>query len=85
MEHLSLQDSGAPNGPLAPPQQPPAAVPQGVPQLPPQMFTTAAQLLDLTDSEAHLVPTLTYTSAERISSLSYGLTMRAASGCVQRN
>lgn len=28
-----------------------AAVPvQGAPQLPPQMFTTAAQLLDLTDS-----------------------------------
>lgn len=27
---------------------------QGPPQLPPQMFTTAAQLLDLTDSE--LVP-----------------------------
>lgn len=27
-----------------------AAQPQGAPQLPPQMFTTAAQLLDLTDS-----------------------------------
>lgn len=29
----------------------PPLVPQGPPQLPPQMFTTAAQLLDLTDSE----------------------------------
>lgn len=27
------------------------APPAGPPQLPPQMFTTAAQLLDLTDSE----------------------------------
>jgi hypothetical protein len=26
-------------------------MPPPVPQLPPQMFTTAAQLLDLTDSE----------------------------------
>lgn len=39
------------------PQQPsqtstpsPAPVMQGPPQLPPQLFTTAAQLLDLTDS-----------------------------------
>lgn len=29
------------------------AMPPPVPQLPPQMFTTAAQLLDLTDSEYH--------------------------------
>lgn len=29
-----------------------AAIPQGAPQLPPQMFTTAAQLLDLTDSRS---------------------------------
>lgn len=65
MEHLSLQDPGAPNGPHAPPPQPPAAVPQ----LPPQMFTTAAQLLDLTDSETHLAPTLLYSSAEKNSSL----------------
>jgi U6 snRNA-associated Sm-like protein LSm1 len=28
------------------------AMPPPVPQLPPQMFTTAAQLLDLTDSES---------------------------------
>ncbi|KAF3482713.1 putative Small nuclear ribonucleoprotein Lsm8 [Arthroderma uncinatum] len=38
------------------PQIPPASAipllePQGPPQLPPQLFTTAAQLLDLTDSE----------------------------------
>lgn len=36
-----------------------AAVPQpGPPQLPPQMFTTAAQLLDLTDSGYPLTYTL---------------------------
>jgi U6 snRNA-associated Sm-like protein LSm1 len=53
MERLPPQDPPAgpaqdaqstiPLGPLGPP--PPVA------QLPPQMFTTAAQLLDLTDSE----------------------------------
>lgn len=32
-----------------------AAPPQGAPQLPPQMFTTAAQLLDLTDKKLMLV------------------------------
>ncbi len=52
MEHLSLHDSGPPDGPNAQP----LPVSQGVPQLPPQMFTTAAQLLDLTDSETHLEP-----------------------------
>lgn len=31
---------------------PGAAPPAGPPQLPPQMFTTAAQLLDLTDSRS---------------------------------
>ncbi|GAB7346087.1 hypothetical protein MBLNU457_4845t2 [Dothideomycetes sp. NU457] len=31
-------------------------MPPPVPQLPPQMFTTAAQLLDLTDSETHFFP-----------------------------
>ena len=40
MENLSIRD--------APPL---GAGPPPVPQLPPQMFTTAAQLLDLTDSE----------------------------------
>ncbi|KAL1992736.1 hypothetical protein VTN49DRAFT_3492 [Thermomyces lanuginosus] len=33
----------------------PPLVPQGPPQLPPQMFTTAAQLLDLTDKKLVLV------------------------------
>jgi hypothetical protein len=41
MENLSISDAPPPGGPAA--QQPFA-------QLPPQMFTTAAQLLDLTDS-----------------------------------
>ena len=53
MENLSLQDpapsgSSGSLGPSAVPPPPPAG---GAPQLPPQMFTTAAQLLDLTDSE----------------------------------
>lgn len=43
MENLNIRD-GPP--PLGAGQMPPP-----VPQLPPQMFTTAAQLLDLTDSE----------------------------------
>ncbi|KAK3683220.1 hypothetical protein LTR37_020431 [Vermiconidia calcicola] len=45
MENLSLHDAGS---------QPPSGGPSGpppVPQLPPQMFTTAAQLLDLTDKK----------------------------------
>ncbi|KAL8856346.1 MAG: hypothetical protein Q9178_007037 [Gyalolechia marmorata] len=49
MESLTVQDSnvaGAPN------HVPP---PGGPPQLPPQMFTTAAQLLDLTDKKLVLV------------------------------
>lgn len=61
MENLSLHDAG-PQGQPGPQQmgqqQPPPGPPQQtlgmpppVPQLPPQMFTTAAQLLDLTDSE----------------------------------
>ncbi|KAK4635310.1 U6 snRNA-associated Sm-like protein LSm1 [Fulvia fulva] len=47
MEHLSLHDAG-PQAPGAPPMQ---QGPPPVPQLPPQMFTTAAQLLDLTDKK----------------------------------
>ncbi|CAH0014527.1 unnamed protein product [Clonostachys rhizophaga] len=46
MENLSIQDAPPPGthqGPGAPPQAPA--------QLPPQMFTTAAQLLDLTDKK----------------------------------
>ncbi|KAI9770763.1 MAG: SM-like, degradation of cytoplasmic mRNAs and positively regulates transcription initiation [Geoglossum simile] len=51
MEHPTLQDTPPPGGQNAhpsPPQPPPG--PQPLPQLPPQMFTTAAQLLDLTDT-----------------------------------
>lgn len=50
------------------PQDPNAPVfagqpPQGAPQLPPQMFTTAAQLLDLTDSMPHRCnPPLTHST-----------------------
>lgn len=58
MENLSLHDAGPqgqsgppPMGQQPPPQQNLGAPPPPVPQLPPQMFTTAAQLLDLTDSE----------------------------------
>lgn len=40
--------ANAPMPPMSMPMMPPAPVPQ----LPPQMFTTAAQLLDLTDSES---------------------------------
>ena len=47
--HPSQQPQPAtPTGPPGP------MMPQGPPQLPPQMFTTAAQLQDLTDSEEHL-------------------------------
>jgi len=35
-------------------------MPPPVPQLPPQMFTTAAQLLDLTDSETHRYSIMKY-------------------------
>ncbi|KAH0544854.1 hypothetical protein FGG08_001083 [Glutinoglossum americanum] len=53
MEHLALHDTPPPPpGQNAhPPPPPPPLGPQQLPQLPPQMFTTAAQLLDLTDSE----------------------------------
>jgi len=56
MENLSIQDTAPPaqaNNSNA--QLGPATVPQGAPQLPPQMFTTAAQLLDLTDKKLLLV------------------------------
>lgn len=50
MENLTISDPGPPgSGPAASQQGgPQLAAPQ---QLPPQMFTTAAQLLDLTDSK----------------------------------
>ncbi|KIW62217.1 hypothetical protein PV04_10413 [Phialophora macrospora] len=68
MEHLSLSDP--PVNPSSPQRQahlqqhphqqqnvvfPGPSPPQGAPQLPPQMFTTAAQLLDLTDKKLLLV------------------------------
>ena len=60
MENLSIQDPGPPGqqpaqqmGRGIPPEGP--ITPQPPPQLPPQMFTTAAQLLDLTDSKNRAV------------------------------
>jgi len=60
MERLSIHDP-PPAATQQSQQQPPqqqqqnlgsaSMVTQGPPQLPPQMFTTAAQLLDLTDSK----------------------------------
>ncbi|KAJ9501853.1 hypothetical protein H2202_002815 [Exophiala xenobiotica] len=63
MENLSLNDPppppGSPQRQMGQMPQPsavlPDAQPQGPPQLPPQMFTTAAQLLDLTDKKLLLV------------------------------
>ena len=60
MERLSINDhSGGHQQGNAPPGFPPqnnslGPMSQGPPQLPPQMFTTAAQLLDLTDSMSAL-------------------------------
>ncbi|KAK8174116.1 putative small nuclear ribonucleoprotein [Phyllosticta citrichinensis] len=66
MENLTIHEaSPAPGGTPQPPHQqvpgaptpqqqpggPPPPPPMTVPQLPPQMFTTAAQLLDLTDKK----------------------------------
>ena len=48
MENLNLHDAGARQSPGMQQMQP---GPPPVPQLPPQMFTTAAQLLDLTDKK----------------------------------
>ncbi|KAI9661378.1 MAG: SM-like, degradation of cytoplasmic mRNAs and positively regulates transcription initiation [Alyxoria varia] len=60
MENLTIRDTPplSQGGSSAPPQdqpqaqQAPAGQPPPLPQLPPQMFTTAASLLDLTDSES---------------------------------
>lgn len=50
MENLTLEGAPPPGGPPMPPLGP--GMPPGPPQqLPPQMFTTAAQLLDMTDSK----------------------------------
>ncbi|UNI19797.1 hypothetical protein JDV02_005948 [Purpureocillium takamizusanense] len=54
MENLSISDAP----PAAPPPQGSSQAggpPQPPPQLPPQMFTTAAQLLDLTDKKLMVV------------------------------
>ncbi|KAL8848048.1 MAG: hypothetical protein Q9221_006908 [Calogaya cf. arnoldii] len=51
MENLTIQDSNAGGPNHVPP-------PGGPPQLPPQMFTTAAQLLDLTDTNLVLQNTI---------------------------
>ncbi len=55
MENLTLEENappGAPGGAQILPLGPgPGFPPQQNQQLPPQMFTTAAQLLDMTDSE----------------------------------
>lgn len=51
MMMLGMAAGAASNGALNGPGAGPApGGPPAVPQLPPQMFTTAAQLLDLTDS-----------------------------------
>ncbi|KAF2154212.1 Sm-like ribonucleoprotein [Myriangium duriaei CBS 260.36] len=51
MEGLSLHDRPPPGQPHPGPRGPQMMGPPPVPQLPPQMFTTAAQLLDLTDKK----------------------------------
>lgn len=52
MENLSLEEGPPPGGPAigSAPLGPDIPSPQNQ-QLPPQMFTTAAQLLDMTDSK----------------------------------
>jgi len=54
MENLSVSDPPPLGASEAQQHGPPA--PSPVPQLPPQMFTTAAQLLDLTDSKDSRFP-----------------------------
>ncbi|KAI1343944.1 hypothetical protein F5Y15DRAFT_182202 [Xylariaceae sp. FL0016] len=53
MQNLTIHDPPQPGGPQPPGAlAPPASQgPPQTPQLPPQMFTTAAQLLDLTDKK----------------------------------
>ncbi|KAH0565961.1 hypothetical protein GP486_000653 [Trichoglossum hirsutum] len=60
MEQLSLHDTPPPPGQNAhpPPPQPGSQQLPHLPQLPPQMFTTAAQLLDLTDTNLVLQDTV---------------------------
>jgi U6 snRNA-associated Sm-like protein LSm1 len=57
MENLTLEEGppqGAPGGAQMPPLGPGIPPPPNQ-QLPPQMFTTAAQLLDMTDSKDFFV------------------------------
>lgn len=61
MENLSISDAppqmqGGPGGPGGMPPSGPLGRPPQPQQLPAQMFTTAAQLLDLTDSEFLPIP-----------------------------
>ncbi|KAI1495573.1 hypothetical protein F5X99DRAFT_403148 [Biscogniauxia marginata] len=51
MENLTLHDPPQPGGPQPGAPMPGLAPPPQTQQLPPQMFTTAAQLLDLTDKK----------------------------------
>ncbi|KAF7546488.1 hypothetical protein G7046_g9282 [Stylonectria norvegica] len=55
MENLSVSDAPPQGGQAPPPQGRGIPQPQAPPQLPPQMFTTAAQLLDLTDKKLMIV------------------------------
>ncbi|KAI1173176.1 hypothetical protein F4777DRAFT_590008 [Nemania sp. FL0916] len=62
MDHLSIHDmppqpggSAHPGAAMNAQNQPPPPMPPQAQQLPPQMFTTAAQLLDLTDKKLLLV------------------------------
>ncbi|MCJ1329393.1 SM-like, degradation of cytoplasmic mRNAs and positively regulates transcription initiation [Thelotrema lepadinum] len=55
MENLLLQELPPPGGPNHIQSPPPQS---GAPPLPPQMFTTAAQLLDLTDTNLVLQDTI---------------------------
>lgn len=52
-ESAIFEGPPAGGGPLQQPQPMPP-----VPQLPPQMFTTAAQLLDLTDSKSAVITSM---------------------------
>jgi len=76
MENLSIHDGPPPLGAGQGPAMPP------VPQLPPQMFTTAAQLLDLTDSEPALNPRPTYRSSTvSAQTLTEGAMLRSQRSC----
>jgi len=69
MENLTLDETPPPGGPGGA-QNPVELPPQQNQQLPPQMFTTAAQLLDMTDSKNFL-------------DLSFGFQQIAAPNCAE--